>query len=215
MDYQQHHDGLSAGGLFLAGTDPDHRGIVPDEAWERNRDLFFGAVEVTSDLGVRYMSMHLGFLDHADPVYTRKIADRTRILADSAARRNVTVLLETGQETAAELQRFLRELDHPAVAVNFDPANMILYGKGNPAEALHILSPWIRHLHVKDALKTETPGTWGSEVPWGSGQVGEKEFLQALLKIGFEGTLAVEREAGNSRWEDIRQAVRRLTGFKP
>jgi len=60
------------------------------------------------------------------------------------------------------------------VAVNFDPANMILYDKGDPIEAVRTLGPWIKHLHVKDATRTEQPGTWGAEVPWGTGQVGRE-----------------------------------------
>lgn len=83
-----------------------------------------------------------------------------------------------------ELRRFLEELNHPALAVNFDPANMILYDKGNPIEALQTLSPWIKHVHIKDAIRTQTPGTWGPEVPWGSGQVGGEKFLKTLKKIG-------------------------------
>ena len=76
-------------------------GIVPDDCWEHNRDLFFGAVDVTAALGVKYLSMHLGFLDHKNLEHARKIFDRTRILADCAVKKGLTVLLETGQETAA------------------------------------------------------------------------------------------------------------------
>jgi L-ribulose-5-phosphate 3-epimerase len=189
-------------------------GIVPDDCWDRNRDLFFKAVEVTATLGVKFMSMHLGFLDHKNLEHAKKIFDRTRILADCAVKKGLTVLLETGQETAAELQQFLKELRHPAVAVNFDPANMILYDKGDPIEALRVLSPWIRHLHIKDAVRTEKIGTWGSEVPWGTGQVGQRAFLSTLKEVGFSGTMAIEREAGDNRMGDIRQAVTRLAAFK-
>jgi sugar phosphate isomerase/epimerase len=190
-------------------------GLVPDDCWMRNRDLFFAAADVSVDLGVKLLSMHLGFIDHKDADYARKMFDRTRTLADYAVKKGVTMLLETGQETAAELQHFLKELRHPAVAVNFDPANMILYDKGDPIEALRVLSPWIRHLHIKDAIRTQKVGTWGSEVPWGTGQVGERAFLQTLKEVGFAGTMAIEREAGNDRVGDIRQAVNRLKAFKP
>jgi sugar phosphate isomerase/epimerase len=88
---------------------------------------------------------------------------------------------------------------------------MILYDKGNPIEAVRTLSPWVKHIHVKDAIRTKKPGTWGSEVPWGDGQVGIKAFLKMLEEIGFEGTLAVEREAGDDRFGDIKLAVERLT----
>ena len=88
---------------------------------------------------------------------------------------------------------------------------MILYGKGNPTEAVKLLSPWIKHVHIKDAVAAEVPGTWGTEVPWGNGQVNPAAFLAALKEVGFGGALAIEREAGTSRMEDIKLAIERLT----
>ena len=104
-----------------------------------------------------------------------------------------------------------QELDQPQVGVNFDPANMILYDKGDPIDSVRTLGPWIKHIHIKDATRTETPGTWGAEVPWGQGQVGAEAFLNALEEVGFSGTIAIEREAGDDRVGDIKQAVERLT----
>ncbi|MBN1845951.1 MAG: sugar phosphate isomerase/epimerase [Sedimentisphaerales bacterium] len=188
-------------------------GIAPDDAWPANRRLFQGAVKVSGELGAPCLMMHAGFIDHSNEAYVRTFYDRLRCLADMAAAEQITLLLETGQETAAELREFLERLDHPAVGVNFDPANMILYGKGDPLEALSILAPWIRHLHAKDALVTSQPGTWGTEVCWGDGQVGGERFLTALRQIGFDGVLAIEREAGNDREGDIRLAADRLEQF--
>jgi len=128
----------------------------------------------------------------------------------SVNEKNIMLLLETGQETAEELRRFLKELNHPAIGVNFDPANMILYDKGNPIEAVKVLAPWIKHIHIKDANQTTKPGTWGAEVPWGDGQVQTDAFLSALEEIGFDGTLAIEREAGNDRFGDVKLAAERL-----
>ena len=119
-------------------------------------------------------------------------------------------MLETGQETAGQLRNFLKQLNHPAVGVNFDPANMILYDKGEPIEAVKTLGPWIRHIHIKDAVRTTNPGTWGQEVPWGEGQVGPEAFIDALEEIGYQETLAIEREAENDRFADIKLAADRL-----
>jgi sugar phosphate isomerase/epimerase len=186
-------------------------GIVPDEYWQQNQKLFLGAVDVTVNLGVQYLSMHAGFIDESNPAYAKKFYDRIRRLADAANKKNIILLLETGQESAEELRHFLEELDHPAIGVNFDPANMILYDKGNPIEAVQTLASWVKHIHVKDAIRTKEPGTWGAEVPWGNGQVDSKAFLNTLEEIGFEGTLAIEREAGDDRFGDIKLAVERLT----
>ncbi|OHB78579.1 MAG: xylose isomerase [Planctomycetes bacterium RBG_16_55_9] len=188
-------------------------GVAPDDCWERNRDLFFGAAEVTKKLGVKYLSMHAGFVDESDAAYARKFYDRIRTLADAAAEKDLILLLETGQESAKDLRHFIEELDHPAIGVNFDPANMILYDKGNPIEAVKVLAPWIKHIHVKDATRTRQPGTWGAEVPWGNGEVKPKAFINALEKIGFNGALAIEREAGDNRLGDAKLAAERLTSL--
>ena len=185
-------------------------GVVPDEHWPRNHSLFLGATIATAELGVKYLSMHAGFIDESDKAAAEKIYARIRTLANIAADNGVILLLETGQETAKELRGFLEELDHKSVGVNFDPANMILYDKGDPIEAVRVLAPWIRHLHVKDAVRTKQPGTWGAEVPWGDGQVGIDRFLGVLEEVGFEGAMAIEREAGDNRLGDVKLAAERL-----
>jgi sugar phosphate isomerase/epimerase len=189
-------------------------GIVPDECWEQNRKLFLGAVDVTAELEVKYLSMHGGFIDLSQTEYAKKFYERIRHLADAAGRKQIMLLLETGQETGSALREFLEELNHPAVGVNFDPANMILYDKGEPTEAVKVLGPWIKHIHIKDAIRTKEPGTWGIEVPWGQGEVGADAFLRALKQIGFGGALAIEREGGDDRFGDIKLALERLSNFK-
>jgi sugar phosphate isomerase/epimerase len=188
-------------------------GIVPDEYWEQSRRLFVGAADVTVKLGVKYLSLHAGFIDESDPAYTKNFYDRIKCLADAAGQKDIMLLLETGQETAEELKHFMEELDHSAVGVNFDPANMILYDKGNPIEAVRVLAPWIKHIHIKDATRTTQPGTWGAEVPWGDGEVGPDAFLSVLKEIGFEGVLAIEREAGDDRFGDIKLAAEKLLEY--
>ncbi len=104
------------------------------------------------------------------------------------------------------LLQLLQTLNRKNVGVNFDPANMLLYDKGNPVEAAVALGPWIRQVHIKDARRTQVAGTWGEEVPAGSGQVDWRAFFAALKQVGFAGDFVIEREAGNQRIEDIRAA---------
>jgi sugar phosphate isomerase/epimerase len=189
-------------------------GIVPDDCWWENRQTALKAIEMTDELAVQYLSMHFGFIDMADPAKATKLIERTKMLADKAGEHNVTLLMETGQESAQELRGFLEKLNHPALGVNFDPANMILYDKGNPIKAVAVLAPWIKHIHIKDALRTKTPGTWGLDVPWGTGEVGEAGFLKALKSVKYNGALAIEREAGDDRLGDIKSAVDKLKSFK-
>jgi len=188
-------------------------GIIPDDCWQDNRKRSIDGIAITADMGIEYMSLHLGFIDMENQEALKKITDRSIELAEAAAAKNIMLLFETGQETAEELKSFLEMLNHPAIGVNFDPANIILYDKGCPEEAIEILKPWIKHLHIKDAIRTETKGTWGSEVPWTKGQVKTTEFLQILKSIDYSGAVAIEREAGDNRLEDIKGAVEALKSF--
>ncbi len=189
-------------------------GIVPDEYWDRNREMVLRSLDITVELGVPFLTLHAGFLEDDNPVKARLFRDRLLCLANAAGERGISLLMETGQETAKCLRDMLEELNHPALGINFDPANMILYGKGNPVEAVHLLGRWIRHVHVKDAIATQVPDTWGTEVPWGQGQVGSKSFLDALKAIEYNGVLAIEREAGDDRLGDIRLAAEALVSWK-
>ena len=97
--------------------------------------------------------------------------------------------------------------------MNFDPANMILYGMGDPVAAVRALAPRIRQVHIKDALPAEVPGTWGREVRVGDGRVSWREFLQAVRDANAAAgrdrediDLVIEREAGAARAGDVAHA---------
>ncbi len=186
-------------------------GIVMDQHWDANKQRVFKALDMTAELGVRFLLFHFGFFDHQDAAAAQRFKDKVRMLADAAVKKQIGLLMETGQETAEDLRMLLEELNHPALFVNLDPGNMILYNKGNPVEAVKTLGPWIRQVHAKDALRTKVVGTWGQEMPWGEGEVGTDAFLKALKGLGFEGVLAIEREAGDNRYEDIKLGVDRLS----
>ena len=183
-------------------------GIVPDRHWEANRLIVTKGARLTRELGCKYMSTHAGFLDESDPKAYATFVERVTWMRDECATYGVTLILESGQETAADLAAFMAKV--PGVYINFDPANMILYGKGRPLEAVRVLAPWIRQVHVKDAKFTKTPGTWGEETPWGEGEVGGAAFLAELDRMGFKGNFVVEREGGDDRAGDIRLALERL-----
>lgn len=183
-------------------------GIVPDANWAFNREMAVKGAALTKELGCRYMSCHAGFLDMSDKDAFGKYRSRVQEMADICRAQGVMLLLETGQETAEHLAEFLRTVEN--VGVNLDPANMILYAKGDPVEAVKTLSPWIRHVHLKDANLTKDPGTWGTEVPLGDGQIGLYDFLRALKRNWYRGDFAIERESGDTRFRDIELAARRF-----
>ena len=183
-------------------------GIMPDEHWDADRTLVEKAAKLTGAWKVPYMLMHAGFLDESNKAAFDKYLYRVKTLRDICQRENVELILETGQETADDLAKFMPLVD--GVGVNFDPANMILYNKGVPVEAVKKIAPWIRHVHVKDAKYTKTPGTWGEEVPWGEGDVNAPLLLKALEDAGFKGVFAIEREGGDNRVGDIALAAKRM-----
>jgi L-ribulose-5-phosphate 3-epimerase len=182
-------------------------GIVPDSTWAENWKNIQRTSELANAMKLGLVSFHAGFLpeEKHDPDYT-KLIQRLRQVADAFGARGIQLALETGQETAQVLRNLLTDLDRGNVGVNFDPANMILYAKGSPIEALQVLRPWLKQCHIKDARQTKVPGTWGDEVVSGTGEVPWNEFFSALNKAGFRGWCAIEREAGNQRLADIRAA---------
>lgn len=183
-------------------------GIVPDEHWDADRALVERAAKLTGEWKVPYMLMHAGFLDEHDRAAFDKYLYRVKTLRDICAKYGVQLILESGQETADDLARFMPLVE--GVGINFDPANMILYNKGVPVDAVRKLAPWIKHMHIKDAKYTKTPGTWGEEVPWGDGEVNAALFLKTLDEVGYTGAFAIEREAGDNRVADIALAARRV-----
>lgn len=182
-------------------------GLAPDATWEQNWKNIQITTALAQKLGLKLVTFHAGFLPHeeSDPSFA-KLKQRLIQVADAFQARGIALGLETGQETATVLSDFLTKLNRPNLGVNFDPANMILYDKGNPIEALRTLGPWIRQVHIKDAVRTSTPGTWGDEVVAGMGEVDWAAFFATLKEIGFAGDLCIEREAGMNRVEDIRTA---------
>lgn len=183
-------------------------GIVPDRNWEANRRIVTAGARLTQELGCRYMSTHAGFLDEGNPKALKTFVERVTWMRDECRKYGVELILESGQETAEDLAAFMAKV--PDVGINFDPANMVLYGKGKPRAAVRVLFPWIRQVHVKDARATKTPGTWGEEVPWGEGEVGGATFVADLEALGYRGNYVVERESGDDRAGDIRRAVEAL-----
>jgi L-ribulose-5-phosphate 3-epimerase len=183
-------------------------GVVPDDTWPASFTNLHIIAPLAGALGLDLVTLHAGFIpsDASDPLYA-KVTDRMRKVADLLGSYGVGVSLETGQESAATLSAFLQQLDRKNVFINFDPANMLLYGSGDPIAALKLLLPFVRSCHLKDAQRSAKAGEWGSEVPLGTGEVNWSEFFAILAEANFAGPLMIEREAGDQRIIDIRTGV--------
>src|SRR3984885_4550701 len=160
-------------------------------------ERFQWALTRTRELGLTDMMLHAGFLPEPGDPDRKPFLDTLGKLSSLALSKGVTVGFETGQETADLLRRTLDDLKCSNLKINFDPANMLLYDKGDPLRAVEILGPDIRSVHVKDATPPTTPGAWGDEVPLGQGQVDIRRFLETLKKVGYRGPLCIERGVGS------------------
>jgi sugar phosphate isomerase/epimerase len=180
-------------------------GVVPDKTWPASWANMQKAARIASDANIRMIGLHAGFIpnDEFDYVFA-KVVKRIGQIAAHFEDFGILVVLETGQERAKTLKTFLEYVSQFNVSVNFDPANMLLYGSGDPIEALKHLMPFVKQIHVKDAKRSGKPGVWGEEVVVGTGEVAWGEFFDVLENGRFTGNLAIEREAGNTRAADIR-----------
>ncbi len=133
----------------------------------------------TKELGLTDIMLHAGFIPEIGSPERKSFLDTLAIVSDLARTAGITVAFETGQESATLLRRTLDDLKSPNLKVNFDPANMLLYDKDDPLEVLELLAPDIRSVHVKDANRPRAKGTWGEEVPLGTGQTNTKAFVKA------------------------------------
>lgn len=182
-------------------------GVVPDATWAENWKNIQASADIAKSLGIRLITFHAGFLphEHASPEF-KKLVSRIGQIADHFKRKGLDLAFETGQEDADDLELFLILLNRPNVGVNFDPANMILYDRGNPIDALQTLGKRLKQVHIKDAKRTTKPGEWGEEVVTGTGEVDWKEFFDTLDELRFAGFCCIEREAGTQRVADIKAA---------
>lgn len=165
------------------------------------------------------VALHLGFIPHdkSDPLYG-EVVEVTRDILDHCKNNNQNLHLETGQETAAGLLEFIADVERDNLFINFDPANMILYGTGEPIEALRQVGALVRSVHCKDATWADNPGVeWGAEVPLNDGAVGMEDYLRTLDEIGYTGPLTIEREISEDperQKTEIGNAVSLLTQLK-
>jgi len=187
------------------------------------RDARVSELNSISDFGklldVPAVGLHLGFVPHDTHASSySEVVHVTAEIADYCGENGQNLHLETGQETAEALLDFLRHVNRDNLFVNFDPANMILYGAGQPLPTLEMLGPYVRSVHCKDAKWSDKPGkTWGLEVPLGEGDVDMAAYLRTLDSIGYTGPLTIEREIPQEperQQREIGAAVQLLTSLR-
>lgn len=194
-------------------------GLVPREMRTARTQEMREISDFAKLLGCRVIALHLGFVPHdtKDPLYA-EVLKVTQELCDHTKRNGQNLHLETGQETAEGLLRFIHDVGRDNLFINFDPANLILYGTGKPIEALQKIGRYVRSCHCKDAKWSAKPGVdWGQEMPLGQGSVGMEQFLFTLKALGYDGPLTIEREIPQEparQKAEISHAIRLLTDLK-
>jgi sugar phosphate isomerase/epimerase len=171
-------------------------------------------VDFASAIDAGIVTFHMGFLPASadDPIYRAMLAD-VRDIAGYAAKSRITISLETGQETGEQLARFLERITVARVGVNFDPANLVIYGVDRPSLALRHLAGRVTSVHVKDALPPEDPSRLGPEVRPGEGRAELQECLRILREAGFSGPLIIENYVWRNLKTDPIDELRRAKDF--
>ena len=184
-------------------------GFYPPATREERHARVEWAVERTVELGVSELTLHIGHVPDPGEPDRGGFIDALGRSAEHAREHGVTVCVETGSDAPGTLAACLAEVGSPSLMVNFDAANLVAYGHDDPVAAVRILGPYIRGVHVKDALPPTREGEWGAEMPVGHGAVPWPAVLAALDEVGYAGPLCVEREGGTreERVIDVADAV--------
>jgi sugar phosphate isomerase/epimerase len=184
-------------------------GIVPS-AWRASRvATLMKAADFAARAKLPAVITHLGFIpeEPLNPLF-HEVVVTVRELAGCMERLGLEFWFETGQETPVTMLRLIEAVGAKNLGINLDPANLILYGKGNPIDALDVFGRYVRNVHAKDALCPTDPMKLGAEVKVGTGKVRFPEFVRRLDEIGFAGEFIIEREiTGEQQVKDIRETV--------
>jgi sugar phosphate isomerase/epimerase len=187
---------------------PQTIGLVPRATREARAAHIRKASDFAKSCGIAAVQTHCGFLpeDPNDAAYKETVT-LLRELANYCKSSGQNFRYETGQETPITLVRTIEDVGANNQGVNFDLANLILYGKANPVDAIEILSPYIQGIHAKDGLWPANPKELGQEVPIGKGKVDFPRIIARLKELQYQGAVTIEREiSGAQQMEDVRAA---------
>jgi sugar phosphate isomerase/epimerase len=190
-------------------------GFMPPATRPARETRTRAVIDFAAALGVKSFGCHVGYVPHdpSDPAYA-EVRDVVRRIADYAASFGMTYCLETGQEPAEVLLRFFDDVARPNLRINFDPANMVLYGSGEPIEAFGVLAKHVASCHGKDGdwPPKDQPDALGTERKLGEGSVNLPRFIATLRQLGYQGTIHVESgvHGEEQRWPGLKTGVEYL-----
>jgi sugar phosphate isomerase/epimerase len=220
-----HETGIAISSLIIWFSDQDYSnwttlcataGLIAPAFRSKRLETVAKAAAFAKSVGAPSLCAHIGRVpeDPNDPVYEGAVA-AMRTACDISQQHGLKFLLETGQETSATLRRFINDVERPNLQVNFDPANMLMYGTEDPHKALDTLIPFVGGVHCKDGKRPVPPEQWGAEFRLGEGDVNIVKFLEELIAYKYSGPLTIEREIdGPQQLEDMRSAIKLINSVK-
>ena len=191
---------------------PSTIGLVPPATRTARMDALKQTSDFAKMLGITQIQTHCGFIpeDPKDSLYEGTVL-AIREVAKHCAGNGQKFLMETGQETPTTMSRAIHDVDQPNLGVGLDTANLILYGKANPVDAVTILGPHIHSIHAKDGKWPTDPMKLGDEVLIGTGDVNFQQVFSKLHAIGYTGAVTIEREtSGPQQIADVKAEKRYL-----
>ncbi len=200
---------LFKGQIFNLKDGPATMGFVAPDFREERLKLALEFSDFVKEMGTKYIVSHVGFIpdDEQDPVYQSFIPVMKKLI-EKCKKNNQFFCFETGQELPSTLKRTIIDIGLDNVGINLDPANLILYGKANPIDAVEIFGQYVKSIHGKDGLWPNRDEHLGKEVPVGEGQVNFPLLLRRLKTLGFNGPIIIEREiSGERQIQDIKRAI--------
>ena len=191
---------------------PSTIGFVPPKYRAMRVDALKKAAEFAAACGVSSITTHAGFIPEnpADPLYKGTVEALAEVARHCLAQ-GIGFNFETGQETPITLLRVIKDIGTGNLGINLDPANLLMYGKANPVDALDIFGLYVKGVHAKDGDYPTEPNSLGVEKPLGQGRVNFPVLVSKLKSFGYTGALTIEREiSGPQQITDIKMAMQIL-----
>lgn len=209
---------LSVAGTFIAFEGEDYSSIERiaatggfgfDDAYADRLAIVRKVASLTKAIGVSSVAVHAGTVPVDDSsLFYRNLIERVREVADVLAGSGLRLLLETGREPAERLLKFIKEVGRLNVAINFDPANFVVYGSDDPVRAVTQLKGMIELVHLKDAKRSAKPGVeYGKPAPFGSGEAEVARVISKLRATGYRGPLLLESDTREGGLDTLRGAA--------
>ncbi|HOB91209.1 MAG: sugar phosphate isomerase/epimerase family protein [Bacillota bacterium] len=185
---------------------PRTLGVVPREYRAARLEALKAGARFAATIGVRSITTHVGFIPEnmSDPLYT-EVVEAVREIGSYCRDMGLEFWFETGQETPITLKRLIKDTGLDNLGINLDPANLLMYGKANPVDALDVFGTFVKGVHAKDGDYPTDPNALGREYPIGHGRVDFRSLILKLAQLGFQGSLTIEREiSGPQQYVDIK-----------